>query len=169
MNEYQRLALGLGILFIIAGGFGLYLSWPLITGTDIVLDTRPIDPFDPIRGQYIVIAYDIGAIPALPTAAVGDTVYVKLVENGTVWSYAGASKEKPQGVFIRGTVENNNGQTMRVRYGIEQFFFERNADVPTVNVTVHVKVSSNGGSRIVKLLQNNKPVDVKYEPVTINS
>jgi len=52
-----------------------------------------------------------------------------------------------------------------VQYGIEQFFFERNAHVPTRNITVKAKISSTGGSRLVELLQNGQPIEIKYSSV----
>ena len=57
-REYKKLIATLGVICIIIGVFILYLAWPLMTGKTIVLATRPIDPFDIFRGQYIVINYE---------------------------------------------------------------------------------------------------------------
>ena len=81
MKESSRLIIVLIFLLGIAGTFILYLSWPSLTGTTIVLATRPVDPFDILRGQYITIAYDIGNVPAISGAGVGDSVYVSLKED----------------------------------------------------------------------------------------
>ena len=40
---------------------------------------------------------------------------------------------------------------------------------PNDKVTVEVKVSSSGSSRIVNLLKDGKPVKIKYEPVNLTS
>lgn len=169
MNR-NRLYFGLGALLGIALLFIIYLSWPYLVGQEIVLDTRPVDPFDPLRGQYMVINYEVGTIPSLAGAEEGETVYVALAEEDGIWRYADAGFERPSnGIFLRGTVMRNNGETMNVRYGIEQFFFERNADVPTTNITVAVKVSDMGGARILGLLQNGEPVDITYKPVSLKS
>ena len=50
---YTKLIIGLGILLGILAVFGLYLGLPLLTGAEATLATQPIDPFDPLRGQYI--------------------------------------------------------------------------------------------------------------------
>jgi len=163
MNERQRLGFGLGGLFLVIAVFIIYLSWPLMTGTEVVLDTRPVDPFDIFRGQYMAIRYDISSLPAPIDATPGDTVYVSLIQNGSVWSYAGASLSRPDGLFIKGRVTNVYGDTMNVEYGIEQYFFEKSAEVPTSNITVKAKIGGDGTARIVELLQNGKPAVITYE------
>ena len=170
IREYKRLALALVALFIILGGFLTYNAWPLLTGTTIILSTTPVDPFDPFRGQYMRINYEISNVPTVPEVEQGDTVYVLLApdENNT-WQYQSASLTKPKGVFIEGKVQRTSGQTIWITYGIEQFFFEIRADVPTRNITVEAKVSSGGRARIVNLLQNGKPVDIKYKSVSLTS
>ena len=77
-KEVRKLAIVLVALFLILGSFILYLAMPLINGTKIVLAIRPVDPFDPLRGQYMTIAYEIGTIGTIMDAREGDTVYVSL-------------------------------------------------------------------------------------------
>jgi len=64
-KQYIRLAIALAVIFGIIIAFLLYVSWPLIVGESIILDTRPVDPFDPLRGQYFTIRYEIGTIPII--------------------------------------------------------------------------------------------------------
>ncbi|MCB9359592.1 GDYXXLXY domain-containing protein [Candidatus Woesearchaeota archaeon] len=160
-----RLLLGLSFLLLIIISFILFLSWPLLTGTTVELATRPVDPFDILRGQYMTIGYEISTIPG--SFNQGDIVYVSLEpDNEGIWRLTDASTQKPdKGVFIKGTMDGNN----RVRYGIEQFFFERNADVPTRDITVEVKIDSQGNARIVQLLQNREPVEIEYEAKSLTS
>ena len=78
--------------------------------------------------------------------------------------------EKPQrGTFIKGTVKSAYGGTMRVEYGIEQFFFERHADFPQRDLTVEVKVSSSGQARISQLLHEGKPINITYREPSLTS
>jgi len=155
-KEYLKLAILLGVLFLILGGFLLYVSIPLLSTKTAVLATQPVDPFDLIRGQYIVIRYEIGSIPSIEGAEVEDNVYVSLMEdsNGTS-RYKSASLDKPSkdDLFIRGQIKSISGDNMRVEYGIEQYFFERGARFETRRMEVKVKLSGNGGARIVELLQ----------------
>jgi len=127
MRLFVKLAVFLGILFSITGGFVLYSSWPLIFGETIVLETRPVDPFDVLRGQYIVINYEISTIPLLKNAVLGDSVYVVLQENeNKTVEYNSTSFIIPsRGYFIKGTVRNIADDRMTLEYGIEQYFFER--------------------------------------------
>ncbi|MBI5138726.1 MAG: GDYXXLXY domain-containing protein [Candidatus Vogelbacteria bacterium] len=164
-RQYKRLIVGVLFILLVAGGFILYLSWPLLTGTTAVLETLPIDPFDPLRGQYITINYKIGTLPAPSDITEGDTVYITLKKdvNGTA-QFEKLSESKPKdSLFIKGEVESTNGEKIRVRYGIEQYFFERNAYFPTNNIFVKVKIDSRGQARIIELLQNGKPVVIDYK------
>ena len=36
----------------------------LRTGTEVTLRTRPLDPRDFLRGDYVTLGYDISALPA---------------------------------------------------------------------------------------------------------
>lgn len=36
----------------------------LAEGRDLILDVRPIDPRDPLRGDYVILGYDIQTLPA---------------------------------------------------------------------------------------------------------
>ena len=78
-KEYLKLAVILVVLFLILGGFLLYVSIPLLSTKTAVLATQPVYPFDLIRGQYIVIRYEIGSISSIEGAEVGDNVYVSLM------------------------------------------------------------------------------------------
>ena len=106
-KEYLKLVIILGVLFLVLGGFLLYVSIPLLSTQTAVLATQPVDPFDLIRGQYIIIRYEIASLPLIDGAEVGDNVYVSLVEdiNGTS-RYKSASLDKPSkdDLFIRGQI-----------------------------------------------------------------
>lgn len=152
LRMYGGLVILLGILAV----WLLYLYWPLMTGTTVLLAIHPLDPFDPLRGQYMHINYEISTLKH--PFSEGETVYVSLApdEEG-IWRGQTVSKAHPGGVAIKGRVR---GRSRRIAYGIEQFFFERNAHVPTRNISVEAKVSKGGRARIVHLLQNGKPVKI---------
>ena len=90
--------------------------------------------------------------------------------NGTS-RYESASLDKPSNddLFIRGQIKSIYGESMRVEYGIEQYFFERGARFETRGMEVKVKLSGNGGARIVQLLQDGEPVKITYENKTLTS
>lgn len=158
----------IAIILVVTSIFVIYNQWPLLVGNTVVLDTRPVDPFDPFRGQYMVIDYGISRFNNSGFLE-GDTVYVALEEDEGIWIFKEASKTKPQGIFIKGKIENVYGNTARAKYGIEQFFFERHAELPTTNITVEVKITGSGRAALVQLLYNGEPIEIKYEKFDIKS
>lgn len=170
---YTRLVLVLVVLFAILGVFMLYLATPLLQGTTVVLAIRPIDPFDPLRGQYLTINYEIGLLNKTTGLQEGDSAYVSLAPDAAgVWRKIAVNTFKPEGVFIKGTVTSARGEQLLVTYGIEQYFFEKGATLPNVSyheVTVEVKVDKNGRAGIVQLLHNGKPMEFQYRDVELTS
>ncbi len=158
------------IVVVAVLSFILYNELPLLTGKKIILATRPVDPFDPFIGQYIRINYEISMLNA-DGFNPGDNIYVLLEQDPQgIWRFKGASKYKPSGKdFIKGRVVRVNGKSVSVEYGIEQFFFERHAKLPTGNITTEVKVGSSGRAKLVQLLSNGQPIEIEYENISIRS
>lgn len=171
MKHYTRLGIALAVILGIAGTSILYLSWPLMTGKTVILATRPVDPFDILRGQYIIINYEINNIPAVQGSEQGDSVYVTLKEyENNIWRYQSAELAAPKdATFIKGTIKSIHSNNMAVEYGIEQFFFERNAEFPQRDLSVEVKISSSGQARISQLLYRGKPINITYQKVRLTS
>jgi len=162
------------IIFLVLSvvfSFIIYNGWPLWTGKKMVLDTLPVDPFDPFRGQYMIINYEISRLDVVEGFNEGDSVYVNLEKDEQgVWRFQSASGSKPEiGDFIKGNIIRVSGKNIRVEYGVEQFFFERHAKIPTVNITVEVSVADSGRAKIVQLLHNGEPVEIEYEKFDIRS
>jgi uncharacterized membrane-anchored protein len=99
----------------------------LRSGTDVTLQTRPVDPRDFLRGDYVILGYDISSVPAgALSAAKGATVYVKLAPNRdgfyeAVSVHASPVEVASPEVLIRGRVASS-GSNLQVRYGIERYF-----------------------------------------------
>lgn len=168
INQITRLIIFLVILIGIVLTLILYFSWPLLTGKEIILATQPVDPFDILRGQYLTIRYDISQVPTIKGAFVGDQVYVTLKEDSShIWRYEKVSLVKPEGDFIKGEITSIYGESMQIKYGIEQYFFERNAHIETRNMTIKVKIGVSGQARIVELMKDNKPLIIEYENFSI--
>lgn len=170
MSDYNRLFIGGSILLIFLIGFGLYLAWPLLTGVKIILATQPVDPFDPLRGQYIIIRYEISNLTNIE-AREGDTVYVHVKDDSEgIARYVSASKIKPStGIVMKGIVERVQGNQAFIRYGIEQYFFEKDAQFDTQNIQVEARVDASGQARIVQLLQNKKPLVITPQNLSYRS
>ncbi len=170
-KEYLSLIIVLNIISVLIFSIIIYNQWPYLTGKKIVLATQPVDPFDPFMGQYMVINYDISNLNVRENFDTGDTIYVMLLEDEQgIWREQEISKTRPkEGTFIKGEIKYFYGNSVSVEYGIEQYFFERNARMPTTNITIEVLVSSSGRAKISQLLHNGKPINIEYEKVDFMS
>ncbi|MGH7945497.1 MAG: GDYXXLXY domain-containing protein [Opitutaceae bacterium] len=138
-----RLAIGAVVLQVLALAFMAgEREWILRTGRTILLRTAPIDPNDPMRGDYVRLDYEISHVPRnrlagelpkhFPPAEDGRRsperkVYARLDlgENG-IAELADLIDTRPDGgIFIRGRAQNSHGRTVQVRYGIEALFMEQ--------------------------------------------
>jgi|SRR3989344_233081 len=175
MNNYTKLII-FAVIFLLGFSIAIIiLSWPFLTGKTYVLATiQPIGPFDIIMGQYATINYEINRLSNISGITGNDSgkvIYVILEKDSSGISHPiSVSLSKPENKeLIKGKIEYAYGNSARVEYGIEQFFFERGASFSMRNITVEVKVSSSGKARISKLLQNGKSLDIKYREFSIAS
>lgn len=123
----------------------------LVGGVEVYLKIAPVDPRDPLRGDYVTFTYEVSQVPSyvFDYAPVqnGDLVYIPLVAPRSnqfpaeqYWKIDAsgqylASKKLPtvanedvQYIKARVTGEQMGGGSfdspVRVEYGIEQYFIE---------------------------------------------
>jgi uncharacterized membrane-anchored protein len=155
----------------------------LRAGAEVTLQTRPVDPRDFLRGDYVALNYDISNLPADavkdPLAAcTGATVYVKLVPNRdgfheAVSVHTAPAEVKAPEVLIRGHVINGascgSGSppfygNLQVRYGIERYFVPEGEGrkLETARnlhkLTIVAAVAPTGRAAIKRLLVDGEPV-----------
>jgi uncharacterized membrane-anchored protein len=145
----------------------------LRTGTEVTLQVEPVDPRDLLRGDYVVLGYNISRIPAaiLTETPQGDgavseqTIFVRLKADGDgIWQPVAARYDAPLAalaadgeVDIRGTTHrlwSSQTEFIDVLYGIERFYvpegegrdIERN--LTTRAFTMKVSVNANGAAQI---------------------
>jgi len=111
---------------VVAAGPLLYAGWSelqLHRGRHVLLRVMPVDPIDPLHGEYVALGYPFSSV-ALRGAHDGDTVYVPLERTAAgVWSGRAATATRPgHGVFLRGRVAHAWSGGATVRYGIEAFY-----------------------------------------------
>jgi len=145
-------------------GFAGFRQAAVSLGTEVVLQTVPVDPRDLFRGDYVVLTYEISSLDLCDVAA-GQTGYVALTEDPDgVWrasiSGALASFEAASDfgdVVIRGRVSGGVGfGPCQMSYGIESYFvpegtghrIERLAG----ELRVRVSVSGDGDAVIDELI-----------------
>ena len=111
-------------------------------GTEVTLQTQPVDPRDLLRGDYVVLRYDISQLPAgalagQPAAERDPVVFVKLAPYGNGLYGAVSVHAEPvtataPEVLIRGRVSyygTSCGSGRRafcdkllIKYGLESYF-----------------------------------------------
>ncbi|CDM94491.1 MAG: GDYXXLXY domain-containing protein [Limnospira sp. PMC 1291.21] len=117
-----------------------------ITGTTVVLQTAPVDPYDFLRGYYQILSYEISqpsTLRNLPGSGTmshrnsirdGDTVYVILEkpqeqpegDRPLPWQPVAVSNQRPDNlpenqIAIRGT-----GDGWGLKYGLETYYMPEN-------------------------------------------
>lgn len=139
----------------------------LASGTLVLLETRPIDPRDLLRGDYITLNYKISDVPIsaflstnLPPPGTG--VYVALEQRGDFYEVTRACAEPivPSSgqVILRGTTQAWWNQTaVRVAYGLERYYVREGAGNPRGKITVQAAVPKSGRAQIKNVFIDGKP------------
>lgn len=124
-------------------------EWIARTGTTITLRTAPIDPNDPMRGEFVRFRYEINDVPAhffrggleswkgerdhRASRRLKDHVVYAALENdahGFAQLVALSDSPPAHGPFLRGrvafaTVGTAGIESVRVRYGVEALFLQQ--------------------------------------------
>jgi uncharacterized membrane-anchored protein len=68
-----------------------------MSGVEITLKTRPIDPYDILSGYHVVLGYEVEeqAHSALKDLGPGDVVWITLRRAEPAWEFVAASRERP--------------------------------------------------------------------------
>lgn len=151
-------------------------------GSEVTLQTRPVDPRDLLRGDYVVLDYDItslaaGALDGTPSQGRGTTVFVKLARKGGLYQAVSVHTEPVpvddgevliRGRAVSGATCGSNRRTfcdrLRITYGIERYFvpqdegreIERSRNLGKVSIVA--SVTPSGRAAIKRLLLDGKPV-----------
>jgi uncharacterized membrane-anchored protein len=158
-TKLLSLVVGLQVLWVI--GTVAVQEAKLSQGTVVRLETRPVDPRDLLRGDYVILNYDVSTLDAKlfpialtnpPTA--GTPVYVRLEPRGEFHQAVEASLEplafEANRPVLRGTVEStrswapNDSAHVRVNYGIERFYVREGTGNPRGKLTVDVAIPTSG-------------------------
>jgi uncharacterized membrane-anchored protein len=153
-------------------------------GTEVTLQTQPVDPRDLLRGDYIVLRYDISQVPAgpltgQPTAERNPVVFVKLAPNAnglyeTVSVHAEPVPVTAPNILIRGHVASSGGacgstrrtfcDKLQIKYGLENYFVPEGEGKKLEQarnqqkLCVVAAVLPSGRAAIKRLLLDGEPV-----------
>ncbi|MFH1784560.1 MAG: GDYXXLXY domain-containing protein [bacterium] len=174
----------LAVIILIWIGIAVFLiaskQMTLSTGTRVVLQTRPVDPRDLLRGDYVVLNYEITnlnfgklGIRKERHYKPGETLYIQLEKKGKYWSAVDIKEKKDRDkgkLYIKGKIKRSYGHELTLHYGIESYFVPEGEGkaieksmrgVEKSPVTVEVYISDSGSAVIKRLFIDNQPVTFK--------
>lgn len=141
----------------------------LAGGKVVLLETRPVDPRDLLRGDYVTLSYkisDVALSPQAPTNGLpaGTTVYVALEPRGQFHEVALASTNRitpVEGqVVLKGHSRswwNNAARTVHLEYGLERYYVREGTGNPRGKLTVQAAVPDSAQARIKEVFVDGKP------------
>jgi uncharacterized membrane-anchored protein len=157
-----RTRLVLLLLLVLAAvplGYAGWSELQLHRGRRVLLPVRPVDPIDPLRGEYVALRYPFSAADVAGTHA-GDRLYVPLHRTASgVWTGGRATKSKPaHGIFLRGRVTHSWSGGASVHFGIESFYVHEGQArtyedaIAARTLYADVVVGDDGRARLSKLV-----------------
>jgi uncharacterized membrane-anchored protein len=160
----KQLVLACSVPVLILLGMCISPLYTMLTGEDMVLQTKPLDPSDLFRGDYVTLQYEAEEVPiSLVDKAVVSRlqdqggqfdVIVLMEKKDGVHTPIKVSLEKPdKGIFLKGTInyidKDNQGQEIAfIEYNLDKYFLEDNTG------TEWEKASAKG-EILAKLKVNN--------------
>lgn len=146
----------------------------LRTGTEVILQTVPVDPRSIMQGDYVILGYEIGVPHPRGTfdwvydehtlgddpRPKGKAVYVSLEKRGEVWQAARYDfhRQDASPVAIRGTIDDQGN----LDFGIGTYFVPEGTGMAVEtasDVKVKAVVDYSGSAVITGLLVDGKSFD----------
>jgi uncharacterized membrane-anchored protein len=119
-------------------------EWVLRTGQSVLLRTAPIDPRDPMRGDYVRLSYEAATVPK---KLCRDTVLtwfadknfnydrslrdrrvyaaIKLDRDGVAEVLSLSDRLPNEGLYLRARVQSVSRNTIQIRFGVEALFMQQ--------------------------------------------
>ncbi len=149
----------------------------LAQGQVVLLETRPVDPRDLLRGDYVILRYKISDVPlnlfSPPPKPQGNIVFnhgvlvhVALEPHGAFYEVSRASAEPfdpaPGQVLLKGHVAQmlwnaQSTSTVHVEYGLERYYVSEGTGNPRGKLTVQAVIPNSGQARIKEVFIDGKP------------
>ncbi len=148
-------------------------------GERVLLATKPVDPRDMLRGDYLTLRFDISDLPHdkvrgdTPAEPWGKKIYVALVPVGKFHQIDFASfaaiPATAGRVLMRGTIDDRfawmrnqqddkaAAKALQVMYGLERYYVAEGTGNPRGELTAEVSVSAGGEPLMREVYIDGKP------------
>ena len=150
-------------------------EYALATGKAILLETRPVDPRDLLRGDYLILNYKISDVPGKLFSppvrndlAPGAKIFVAVapgtnqfyaVTRASTNEFAPAASE----VLLKGESANrwwNATNSVHVTYGLERYYIAENTgNPPRGKLTAQAVVPASGRAKLKQVFLDGKPYE----------
>ncbi len=151
----RRLAIYFLLALQLAGLSALY-AWHAagLSARPVMVRCLPVDPRDLLRGDYIILRYEISRLSAIESNAPDGPVFVSLREEGGFWVIAAVEKSAPSDdrVYLRA---ERRGQDLV--YGLERFYVPEGKGNPPGPITVELAVRPDGRGQVKRVFSNGQP------------
>lgn len=167
ITKQTKFIIAIAIQLVIIFSIIIFKMAVLMGGTDVLLKIEPVDPRDPLRGDHLTFSYKISNLDSylfnyFPVRE-GDTVYIPLKQQRKYWvAVFGIQKTKPSDgeIFIKGKVANSYGNSVRVIYGIEDYFIPEGVGQDFTfwgrEIAARVSIDKNGKAVLKQIYVDNK-------------
>jgi uncharacterized membrane-anchored protein len=153
----KRIILYVCLALQVAGLSGFYSWHASLPAPRYLLETRPVDPRDLLRGNYLTLGYQISVPPAEMEnldRGEGKTVFVRL---------------KPQdGFYVIDTVADApvedgapwlraHWKNQLLDYGIDRYYMPETLGTPDGRIAVEIGIRKSGAAQITRIFRNGTP------------
>ncbi|MDP2856661.1 MAG: GDYXXLXY domain-containing protein [Bacillota bacterium] len=180
MRHRRWFFLTVAIQVLVLLGMAARHTYTVRTGQPVMLETAPVDPWSPLRGQYVRLSYKVSMLREGEVAFSGapyrdgQRVWVTLRKGDPYWKAAAVSDRRPPAaageVAVLGTVQwmSWGGEAsvkgpaeVSVRYGIEQFYVPEGEGQELesgASLSVEVRVDSLGRAALSRVFRDGKEI-----------
>lgn len=164
MKKFVYIIVSLWLVLICS--FVVKQEFTLKTGREVLLKTVPVDPRDLLRGDYVILNYEVAQIPSyFRDYGENKTVYVMLrTDKKNIAHFDGITDKQPKSLFLKG--RTGKCQTIIpfyrsgrcVNFGIESYFVKegtgRELERDLRNgALVKVAIDKNGNAKVKGFVQ----------------
>jgi uncharacterized membrane-anchored protein len=144
-----------------------------VRGEIVLLETRPVDPRDMLRGDYVILSYAISRVPqsllqpaSTNSVPLDEKVYVLLEKRGQFHEAVSVSLEQPRikpgqqlicGTTQYGWIPSGSNAVINIRYGLERYYVPEGTGNPRGKLTVEAVLSKSGRASIKEVFIDGRP------------